>query len=366
MKLIAQVKLQPTPDQADALLHTVVQTNAAANDLSRWAWDNATFGQYAIHKGCYYSIRAAYGLSAQVTVRVIAKVADAYKLDRRTLRRFLRYGSMAYDSRILAWNRGRQTVSIWTTRGRQTIPFQAGERQRALLQTRQGEADLVYRDGSFYLFQTCEVEPPPPGAVSDFLGVDLGITNIASDSDGTRYSGAQVNGLRARHSRLRRKLQKLGTKAAKALLRKRRRRESNFAKHTNHVIAKRVVARAERTDRGIALENLQGIRSRVRVRKAHRRQQHSWSFHDLAQKISYKAALAGVPVVCIDPRHTSQTCPACGLIDSRNRPNQSTFSCIGCGYSGHADTIAAVNIARKGLLAVGLPVNQAYLGAMIV
>jgi len=100
-------------------------------------------------------------------------------------------------------------------------------------------------------------------------------------------------------------------------------------------------------ERGIGgLENLSGIRKRVTVKISQRRQHHSWSFYDLRQKVEYKAKLAGVSVVLVDPRNTSRTCPICGTINKRNRPSQSIFSCISCGFSGFADAIAAVNIGR--------------------
>ena len=73
----------------------------------------------------------------------------------------------------------------------------------------------------------------------------------------------------------------------------------------------------------------------------------SWAFHQLRAFIAYKAALAGVPLVAVDPRDTSRQCPACGCIDKRNRPSQARFSCIGCGLAGPADTIAAINIGRR-------------------
>jgi len=46
MRLIAQRKLHPTPEQADALWHTLEQANAACNDVSRVAWDQQVFGTY--------------------------------------------------------------------------------------------------------------------------------------------------------------------------------------------------------------------------------------------------------------------------------------------------------------------------------
>ncbi len=121
----------------------------------------------------------------------------------------------------------------------------------------------------------------------------------------------------------------------------------------NHCIAKQLVSLAQHTNRAIALEELAGIRKRVRARRNQRRQLHIWAFYDLQQKIAYKAELAGVPVIYIDSAYTSQTCPVCGCIDKRNRPSQDTFSCVGCGHAGHADAIAALNVQRRAV--VNLP-----------
>ena len=358
MQLTAKVKLLPTPEQADALMHTLETANAACNYVSERAWGEHTFRQYSLHKLVYYDVRERFGLSSQMTVRCISKVADAYKLDRKTKRSFRETGAIAYDSRILSWKAGKQTVSIWTMDRRQTISFACGDRQRELLQHQQGESDLALIDGAFYLLATCEVVSPEQFEAEEALGVDLGIVNIATDSDGEPFSGTQVNNLRRRHAKLRAKLQQKGTKSAKRLLKKRKRRERRFAQDVNHVISKRIVEKAKGTGRAIGLEDLAGIRERTTVRKSQRRQHHSWSFHDLRQKIAYKATLAGVPVVPVDPRNTSRTCPICGCVDKRNRRTQSTFSCMRCGFSGHADTIAAVNIGRRAARLLATGVNQ--------
>jgi len=347
MKLIAQVKLQPKPGQTELLRRTLKVANAAANYVCDVAWETKTFRQYDLHHACYYNVRERYELSAQMTVRLLAKVADAYKLDRKRQRVFHPHGSIAYDNRILAWKLDAQTVRIWTIAGRQTISFVAGERQLALLPYMQGEADLIYRRGEFYLHQVCEVDEPPASAVDEFLGVDLGIVNIATDSDGMVHSSRTVNNVRYRHRRLRAKLQSKGTKSARRRLKKLAGKERRFAANTNHTISKRIVTAAKDTARGIALEDLSGIRERVTVRRAQRATLHSWSFFQLRSFVEYKAQLVGVPVVAVDPRNTSRTCPTCGHIDKRNRPSQGTFSCVACGYSGLADHIAAVNISRR-------------------
>jgi len=347
MKLIAQVKLVPTEEQNTSLLNTMERVNNAANFISDIAWETCEFGQYDLHHLCYATIRERFSLSAQLTVRVIAKVADAYKVDSKTKRVFKSHGAITYDERILSWKPSDKTVSIGTITGRQRIPFQAGERQLALLQTRSGQADLVLQDGNFYLYQTCEIEEPPTDYPKGYLGVDFGIVNIATTSDGTIFAGNHLNSLRSRYARLRARLQSKGTKSAKRLLVKRKRKESRFAKQTNHTIAKKLVAVAKDSERGIALENLKGIRLRTTVRKSSRRQHNSWAFYDLRQKITYKAQLAGVQVVIVDPRNTSRTCPSCGNIDKANRPTQSVFKCTACDFSGHADTIAAGIIAGR-------------------
>lgn len=352
MKLTAKVKLQPTPEQHQSLLVTLETTNAACNRISEVAWRERTFNQFGLHKLVYKPIRESTGLTAQVVVRAISKVADAYKLDRKAKRTFKPHGGIAYDARILRWFLPKQEVSIWTVDGRLRIPFLAGQRQLELLQGQRGESDLCLVDGEFYLFATCEIETPDPSDVDGFLGVDLGVTNIAVDSAGEVHSSKAVNNVRHRHRRLRAKLQRKGTKSARRRLKKLAGKEQRFATWTNHNISKHIVEKAKCTGQGIAVEELTGIRERVKARKPQRSTLHSWSFHQLRQFLEYKSKLAGVPLVAVDPRNTSRTCPCCGCVDKANRRTQDKFLCIDCGYSGLADYIASVNISRRAVVSL--------------
>ena len=196
MKLTAQLKLQPTPEQADVLKRTLEAANAACNSISDIAWNTRTFGKFALQKLCYQDVRETFGLSAQMVVRALAKVGDAYKLDKQTKRTFRPFASIAYDDRILSFALPDSSISIWTLDGRQSIPFVCGGRQRRMLKTRQGESDLLFHRGHWYLLVTCAVEDVAPQDVHDVLGIDLGVTNIASDSDGTIHSGRMVNNVR--------------------------------------------------------------------------------------------------------------------------------------------------------------------------
>lgn len=347
MKLTAVVKLNPSTDQFRILLQTLETSNAACNAISKAVWEAQVFGRVPAHNLTYYAVRERYELTAQMAVRCIGKVVDAYKLDKHTQRMFKPHGAVPYDDRILGWKLDQMQVSIWTLAGRETIPFVCGDYHRQLLNGQRGETDLVYRKGKFFLYTTCEVEADTPIDVEGFLGVDLGVRNIATDSDGEIHSASHLLNVRHRYRRLRRKLQKKGTKSAKRLLKKRSLKESRFAKHANHVISKQIVQKAQGSGRGIALEDLTHIRTRVTVRRRKRDDLHSWAFADLRSKIAYKAERAGIPVELIDARYTSQQCSYCGHTSRSNRPNQATFKCQSCGFASHADWNASVNISRR-------------------
>ena len=340
------IKLAPSEEQHQALLQTMESFNAACNYVSKLAFESRTFGQFYIHRLCYYEIRQRFGLSAQMTIRAVAKVSESYKADRSRLHIFRPRGGIVYDDRILSW-KGPDKVSIWTTKGRQTVPIRIGAYQAARLDRKVRQSDLILSDGKFYLALVVDAPEPDPDEPDGFLGVDMGIVNIAADSDGKVYAGGHLNGLRKRYAKVRTRLQSKGTKAAKRLLKKRHRKEHRFARHVNHKISKDVVTTAKDTGRGIALENLKGIRSRTTVRKGQRRQYHSWTFNQLRRFVEYKAKLAGVVVKLVDPRNTSRTCPDCGCVDKRNRPSQSLFKCVSCNFSSLADTVAARIIAGR-------------------
>jgi IS605 OrfB family transposase len=310
------------------------------------------------------------GLGAQVAQHVIKKVRDAYT----TLHAGLRAGNLGrpgskrrrkaeakpvvfrpeaaqpYDDRCLSWQYDAQTVSIWTTAGRlKNVRFACSADALTMLQQyRKGESDLIERDGVFYLVAVCEVPEAERYEPDGFIGVDLGIANIATTSTGYQAAGRGLNRYRKRQLALRAKLQKKRTKSAKRRLKERSRREARHVKNTNHIIAKTIVTEAERTSAGISLEELKGIRQRVRLRKPQRVALHSWAFAQLGDFIVYKARRAGVPVVYVDPAYTSQQCCECGHIDKKNRASQALFTCRNCGVVAHADRNASHNIARKG------------------
>jgi len=351
MLLTLKIKLLADSEQHSQLLETMRVFNEACSFISQLGFEKKIFNKVKLQKECYYEVRDKFKLSAQFVIRAISKVTESYKSNKKSLHTFKPTGAIIYDQRLLSY-KGLEHASILTMDGRILVPMVFGEYQKGVIDGRRirGQADLVSLDGVFYILVVVELPDNSPTDTKDFLGIDLGIKNIAVDSDGEEFSGAKVNSLRNRHAKLRTKLQKKGTKSAKRLLKKRSKKERRFATDTNHCISKKLVAKAQDTGRGIALEDLKGIRERVTVRRAQRRQHNSWSFYQLRQFIQYKAALASVLVVAVDPRNTSRTCPCCGHISKSNRPTRDKFCCQSCGYAGPADSIAAVNIGRRAVV----------------
>ncbi|MFF1569521.1 RNA-guided endonuclease InsQ/TnpB family protein [Streptomyces sp. NPDC058293] len=369
MKIVVQVKLMPEASQASALSATLRTVNEVACWVSEVAFEHGVPREYELRRHTYAELRAR-GIGSQAAQHTIKKVRDAYT----TLKANIRAGNLGkpgskrrrkaqtkpvafrpqaahpFDDRCLCWQYDAQTVSIWTTSGRlKNIRFTcSADALKSLREHRRGESDLLERDGSFYLVAVCDIPEPDPYEPGAFIGVDLGIANIATTSTGYKAAGRNLNRHRRQQRELRRKLQAKGTKSAKRRLRMRRRKEQRHAKNINHIIAKKIVTEAERTSSGIALEDLGGIRQRVRLRKPQRVTLHSWAFHQLGSFLEYKARRAGVPLVYVDAAYTSQTCADCDHVDKKNRIDQATLICRNCGVVAHADRNASRNIAARG------------------
>lgn len=350
MKLTIQLKLLPTLVQAVLLLDTMRRVNEAATFAARLGFDAGVFSQPSIHKLAYRAIRDKFGLSAQLAVRAIGKACEVFARDKTVCPVFRADGAITYDQRNMSF-KGLDRVSLSTLTGREIIGLVYGEYQAARFDRIKGQCDLVYRDGKFYLLATVDLPEPPPCQINDFLGVDLGIVNVATDSKGESFSGSKIDKTRRRNARANQTYQRRNTRSARQRLRKLKRRQANFQRDSNHCISKKIVAKALAAGTGIAIEELGGIRNRCekRFRKSQRSRFSNWSFAQLRQFVTYKAILAGVPIVAVDPRNTSRTCSECGHCEKANRKSQAEFLCKQCAFSCNADQNGAKNIRSRAL-----------------
>lgn len=341
-------------DAADARLReTQAAFNAAATYCAVVAWEQGITNKNTLHHLVYGATRAQFGLGAQLACCARNKAAEAVQAARAnkgsSCPSFRETGSLRYDARtyrLMPLDR----VSLNTLSGRVVCQLDLGEFQRHSLYDltwKIGGAEVVQRGTVWYLCLTQSKRLPEPDEPLGVLGVDLGIVNLATDSDGETFSGVSIETVRERYHLRRQRLQAVGTRNSKRRLRRLSGKEQRFQKDTNHIISKRLVAKAAEGCKALALEELTGIRERVTVRHTQRRRHSNWAFAQLRSHISYKAALAGVRVVFVDPRNTSRTCNACGFCSKGNRKTQSHFQCLSCGHVAVADVNAALNIRER-------------------
>ncbi len=267
--------------------------------------------------------------------------------------KFYQPTSCAFDQRTLSL-RG-ESVSLTTTVGRLVIPMKLGNYQRGLLARARGVQGGVLTKGprgKWYINLMLRLEvPTPPTGGGKVVGLDMGQRYMATLSSGIQVSGGGVKSrriyLRNKRAEVRSKLDTGRTKGLSALWERLSGKEQRFVDHTLHTLAKRVVDSLEPGDT-LAIEDLTGLRSRTVKRGREARHLHNlWPYGKLRFLLEYKAALKGVRVVAVDPRHTSQECPRCGHTARENRKSQALFPCRACGFQHNADWVAAANIARR-------------------
>jgi len=346
MLLTIKSKLVTTQEQHDQLLRTMESFNEACNYISDFAYHKQIFSKYQLQKHLYYEIREKFSLSSQLAVRTLAKVAESYKVDKKVLHQFQPRGAVVYDQRILSINNDMASILTLDGRIKTGIKYRKGQ----TIDRINGQTDLIYKNKKFYLQVLINQKEAELTNSEEFLGVDLGIVNIAATSDGKMYSGEKCQEIREKYAVIKAKLQSVGTYSAKKHLRKVSGRERRFKKDINHCISKNIVKTAKDTNRSIALEELTGIRERTTVRKADRDKKSKWAFNELRNLIEYKARIHGVIVRFVNPAYTSKQCSVCTHISDMNRKKQSIFSCQKCGHTENADFNASKNIALRAVI----------------
>ncbi|WP_333440434.1 transposase [Microcoleus sp. herbarium2] len=226
-----------------------------------------------------------------------------------------------------------------------------------------GEAEIVYQRSSktYYLIVSMELETPDidPMTITRVSGVDVGRRYLAVETDLQKkskfYSGKEAIHKANRYQKARKTLCK-GTRSATRRLIAISGRERRFTADMNHTISKQIA----NPNSLIGLENLTGIRDRIKSRtgkRASKKQRRAncnkakWSFAELHGYIDYKADLNGSMATKVPARYTSQSCVKCGHTSKANRPNKGLlFRCECCGYELHSDLLGSRNIALRTLL----------------
>jgi len=350
-----RVILQPTSEQASALVETSRLFTEAFNAVCAWGWENTERNGVRLHHATYHDLKERFpalvsDLHCQARVKATESLKSAFALRRKGLKVSCPR-SASCPPRLnkhtfkLDWSAS--SVRLSTTAGRMTIPFSVPPFAQKWAGGSPLIADLIKRDGRWWLHVAVDIPAPRIAATEEVVGVDLGVNRPAVTSNNRFLGKRGWKAVEHRNFRLRRALQTKGTKSAKRHLKKMRRRQERFRHDCDHVLSKQIVASVA-PGGTLAMEDLKGIRSRVKVRHGQQaRRLHGWSFAQLLSFVVYKAEEKGATVSLVNPANTSRSCSSCGHTARNNRRSQSEFRCRECGYATNADRNAARNIAAK-------------------
>lgn len=357
--------LRPTASKRAALSAMQAEYTRAVSLLLESAKELDTTSLGRLHRESYHRIKGEVSLpseSLRVALNQTCHIMRSWKARLKrgceakppVIKRLQPIGIGTRGYRI-AQDGNRFVLRLTTANGFLWLPLKSNAYYRPYLEAvaagkaHQGDAKLVEQGGRWYLLLPTRQEVPEATGCN-IVGVDLGVANLAviSTADGKLnrfFSGRFVQARRNRFFDRRYSLQ-----CAKRLdlVRRERGKEHRWVKDVNHKVSRAIIREAQKLPNPvIALEELRGIRERIKASRKVNRMLHSWAFGQLIRFIEYKAARAGIPVVRVDPRKTSQTCLKCGHAEPGNRSRRAIFKCQNCGYELHADLNGARNIAVK-------------------
>ena len=187
------------------------------------------------------------------------------------------------------------------------------------------QGEVFRKNGKWYCRVGVKIPTPAEISTAEWVGVDVGVRRAITCSDG--YQGPDL----------------------RPILDKQQQRAADQQRHLHDAEidslttprqaqakeARKLVGRARRSGRGIALENPRSLPKR-----------RQWSAKFFAKRVLLLAALAGVPVSLVRPAYTSLTCSRCGEVGQTFR-DKTMFRCLRCRFTANADRNAALNISYR-------------------
>jgi IS605 OrfB family transposase len=364
LTLTIKMRVSPEPSSSQALLGLMRRYREALNYAVKALIENKVLSLSKAHRLLYNTLKERYGLPSRITIdcyREAIAIAKSWlgnpnrgNMPRaKTLRLWLTYRPSyrirdgcvevlgGYKLRIIGWDR---RYDAYPNR----------------------EAKLVFKDGGFILGISKRVPKPAKYIPSGVLAVDVNEKEIVVGNSRVEHRFETAVERALHYKRLAERLQKkYSFPKYNAWLRRKsiKRRISRFhskakriiddwAKKTSHEI----VALAKRHQYAVAREDLTNLVNNLRkLPKEHKVSLLILSYRRLEQWIDWQCEKNGVPVIIVNPRGTSSTCPICGsrLVENIYR----RLRCPRCGFKADRDTVAVMNIERIAISKMGGPLT---------
>ena len=357
-------------DVPDGFLDYLKTCSDIFNRHVEWCFANKSFNKLKANAVLYYPLREEFPQIPSAILQAIRDTAcEAVKATKFKFKPTKKtYSAVRYNARTITLRGNLLSFSSSLGRIRQIIKLPT------FFTNKYGnwkfQSATIGYDNRLKCFKanlTFTAPTPLPKISDKVIGIDRGLYNIVSLSDGQTYSSQLVRKKKREYMYVKRQLQAKGTKSAKRLLRKRSGQEKRFSLNVNHCISKWLVSSPYDI---FVLEDLTGICKQRKGRKING-WLANWTFFQLEQLLQYKAETLGKQVAKVDARYTSQKCSQCGMTDKKSR-NKSQYHCVSCGYREHADVNAAKNIRTNYTLSLAEKnngqalVNMPHVGAAML
>ncbi|HYV08622.1 MAG TPA: RNA-guided endonuclease TnpB family protein [Thermoplasmata archaeon] len=313
-------------------------------------------------RAAYKDLSARHAVYKQYIPSAFEVALAVLNAHRRRLKR-KRRSSVPYMRRLML---KAENQSYWLDRetGRLRIPLRGTEGVQLHLTLSQWHRSIL-GDPSWSLGSLTVVpgkiivvlrkEPPKPYEPRAVIALDTNedsLDGVHASGDSSRLLRAPFDGVRRVqevHFRRRRRLARkkaFDRRVARRLLDREGRRERHRVRQRLHRVSKGLVRLATEARAVIVLEDLTLHGAGGRSRRMNRRLA-SWPRGEIHRQIEYKAALAGVPIIKVNPAWTSKTCPVCGA-RRRDRVGQD-FVCLHCDWEMDRQINAGMNILKTAI-----------------
>ena len=248
------------------------------------------------------------------------------------------------------------TISTLAFRKPLLVPVKLADYHREALKgkTINTSVTLNKRGGVWWLTLSYDkVIPVHTEPSATVIGLDVGIANFLTTSDGQHY-GSFHGKLRERQKRDREKrrrkaklqkcLKKKGIKKLPSTSSKSGQRLARHVRQSINCAVNQCFAEHEGTQ--FAYEHLSVATMQYKAR-AMNAYLYASNLAHIPKQVAWNAAKRGVAAIRVKSAYSSQECSVCHYPDRANRPNQQTFCCVVCGFSTHADRNAALNIEHR-------------------
>lgn len=334
-------------------------------EMERYVWNEASKHIFKtgkrdiklVHAATYHKIRKDRPeIPAQVIIRGTRAARSAYKsvksnkhcIDAPCEKKNL---SIRLDKYLYRWNGRKIQITTTGCRKRAEVSLQLFNKAKGLFDKYETSDPLIFlRKGRLFLAVTFKTESPNVIDNSNCVGIDMGIKNILSVSDGRIYSSKQLLKRKREVKFLNKKLYSKKTKSGRRHARKRGKKERNFSRNFCHKLANEFLK--DTVSKTLVFEDLKNLKSSMA--KKNKKKGKLGTFINskvssvpislLREIITYKSKRLGFSIVLVDPAFTSQ-------IDFRTR------KCSGKRHKGayythdnkvlHSDLNASCNIAQR-------------------